>query len=233
MADLTILSITSLALVDAVNPCAIAVMAIVLMTLLLQDPNNKKKVLYGGLAFTSAVFILYLLYGLIMVQFFSSVIPSSGTYSNYIFKGFGIFAIILGALNLKDYFSYKPGSLATEMPLKLRPKMKMTIKRITSPKGAFFVGILVTLFLLPCTIGPYIIASAELSSLNFIQTLPWLLYYNIIFIIPMIAITLLIYFSVTTVDKVSGWKERNIKKLHLIEGLILLILGILMFTGLI
>lgn len=233
MTDLTIISITSLALVDAVNPCAIAVMAIVLMTLLLQDPHNKKKVLYGGFAFTLAVFTLYLLYGLIMVQFFSNIIPTIGNYANYIFKGFGIFAIILGALNLKDYSSYKPGSLGTEMPLKLRPKMKMYIKKITSPKGAFFIGLLVTLFLLPCTIGPYIIASAELSKLSFIQTTPWLFYYNIIFVIPMIVITLLIFFSVTTVENVSGWKERNIKRLHLIEGLILLILGILMFTGII
>ena len=49
----------------------------------------------------------------------------------------------------------------------------------------------------------------------------------------MLAITFAIYFGVTTVDNVSGWKERNIKTLHLIEGLILTTLGILMFTGLI
>jgi len=49
----------------------------------------------------------------------------------------------------------------------------------------------------------------------------------------MIGITLVIYFGLTTVDNVSGWKERNIKRLHLIEGLILTILGILMITGII
>ncbi|GAI54055.1 unnamed protein product [marine sediment metagenome] len=47
----------------------------------------------------------------------------------------------------------------------------------------------------------------------------------------MIAITLIIYLGLTTVEKVSGWKEKNIKYLHLIEGLILTALGILMFTG--
>jgi len=229
----TIIKTIGLALVDAVNPCALAVMVIVLMTLLLQDLKNRKKVLIGGLMFTLAVFILYFLYGLIMIQFFSHVIPETGMYSYYIFKGFGIFAIILGILNLKDYFVYQPGGIATEMPLIMRPKMKMLIKRITSPVGAFFVGIIVTLFLLPCTIGPYIIFSGDISAMSFFKTLPWLLIYNLIFVLPMIGITLAIYFGVTTVDKVSGWKERNIRKLHLFEGLILVTLGILMVTGVI
>lgn len=225
--------IVSLAAVDAINPCALAVMAIVLITLLTQDPTKKRKVLLGGLSFTLAVFILYFLYGMIMIQFFSHIIPETGRFSNYVFKGFGIFAILLGILNLKDFFIYKPGGLGTEMPMKMRPRVKQLIKKITSPKGAFIIGLIVTLFLLPCTIGPYIIASGKLSILNFFKTIPWLLLYNIIFILPMIIITLLIYFGLTTINKVSGWKEKNIKYLHLVEGLILTTLGILMFTGLI
>lgn len=233
MTGISIISITGLALVDAVNPCALAVMTMVLMTLLLQNPKNKKQVLLGGFAFTLAVFILYFLYGLIMIQFFSYLIPETGKYTLYVFKGFGLLAIILGLLNIKDFILYTPGGIATEMPLKLRPKVKMWIKRITSPKGAFIIGLIVTLFLLPCTIGPYIIASGKLSVLSFFKTIPWLLYYNIIFIIPMIAITFLIYLGTTTVSKISGWKEDNIRYLHLVEGLILIGLGILMFTGLI
>ncbi len=226
-----IVEILGLAAVDAINPCALAVMTIVLITLLIRDPSKKKQVLQGGIAFASAVFILYFLYGLIMVQFFSHIIPELGIYSSYIFKGFGLFAIILGILNVKDFFIYKPGNFGTEMPLKLRPKMKIWVKKIKSPKGAFVIGLIVTLFLLPCTIGPYIIASGKLSALHFIQTIPWLLLYNLIFIIPMLGITLAIYWGITSIEKVGGWKDRNIKYLHLSEGLILLILGILMFTG--
>jgi hypothetical protein len=196
--------VISLAIVDAINPCALAVMVIVLMSLLLQNPQNKKRVLYGGLAFTLAVFILYFLYGLIMIQFFSFAIPETGVYSFYIFKAFGVFAIILGILNLKDFIIYKPGGVATEMPLKIRPLMKAFVKRITGPKGAFVIGVIVTLFLLPCTIGPYIIASGKLSELTFLQTIPWLFLYNIIFVIPMIAITFAIFLGVTTVSDVSG-----------------------------
>tara|TARA_Y100000310_G_C20467378_1_gene708312 strand:+ start:309 stop:935 length:627 start_codon:yes stop_codon:yes gene_type:complete len=208
-------------------------MAIVLLSILLHNPDNKKKVLLGGLAFTLAVFILYFFYGVIMIQFFSNLIPATGKFSFYVFRGFGVFAIILGLLNIKDYLKYKPGSFMTEMPLSFRPKMKRFVKKITSPKGAFIVGIFVTFFLLPCTIGPYIIASGQLSTQSFLSTLPYLILYNLVFILPMILITLVIYFSVTTIEKVSGWRDRQIRNLHLLEGLILLILGILMFTGII
>ncbi|MBU0907760.1 MAG: GAP family protein [Nanoarchaeota archaeon] len=223
----------SLALVDAVNPCALAVMAIMLTALLFKNPKNRSRVLIGGLMFTLAVFILYFLYGAILVQFFSHLIPETSLYSLYIFKGFGILAILLGLLNLKDFLNYKPGGVGTEMPIFMRPKVKALINKATSPAGAFIVGLFVTIFLLPCTIGPYIIASGNLSQLSFYQTIPLLLLYNLIFILPMIAITLVIYLGLTTVENVSGWKEKNTRYLHLVEALILIILGILMFTGII
>ena len=229
---INLIEITGWAFLDAINVCAIAVMAMVLMKLLLKNPTNRKGVLTGGFAFIAAVYILYFLYGLIMVQFFSHAIPETGIYESYMLKGFGALAIIFGLLNFKDFLRYKPGGLGTEMPMKFRPRVKMLINKITTPKGAFVIGLFVTLFLLPCTIGPYIIASGKLSVLSFLASIPWLLIYNIIFILPMIAVTLIIYLGVTTVEKVSGWKEKNIHYLHLIEAIILIGLGIAMVSGL-
>jgi len=225
------LQIIGLAAVDAINPCALAVMVIVLVSLLMQDPEKKSKVIWGGLAFTLAVFILYFIYGIVLTQFFAAIIPAN--VARYVFKGFAVLAMLLGIMNIKDFIVYKPGGFGTEMPMTFRPRMKLMIKRITSPKGAFVIGIFVTLFLLPCTIGPYIIASGVLSDLTILQVIPWLLIYNLVFIIPMIAITLIIYFGFSTTEKVSGWKDMNIRYIHLIEGIILLVLGILMFMGII
>lgn len=230
MIDITFLSVFSLAITDAINPCAFAVMILVLSEFLTRDPKNKKNVLLGGLAFSLAVFILYFIYGLIMTKFFSKI-PETGFFSIYVSKGFGIFSIFLGLMNIKDFLNYRPGGFATEMPMKFRPRMRILVKRVESPIGAFVIGIFVTIFLLPCSIGPYIIASQQLASLSVIKTILWLLFYNLIFILPMIAITLIIYASVSTVDRVSGWRERNIKRMHLIEGIILIIIGILMVTG--
>jgi len=151
--------------------------------------------------------------------------------STYIYSGLAILAMIIGALNIKDFFVYKPGGVATEMPLSIRPKVKKIIKNITSPKGAFILGFLVTLFLLPCTIGPYIIASGLLSTLGTLGALPWLLYYNLLFIIPMLAIVMIIYFGFAKIDEVSGWKEENIKWLHLIAGILLFLVGLGLLLG--
>lgn len=223
--------ITMLALADSVNPCALAVLAMVLMAILIQNPEKRKRVLFGGLAFVSAVYLGYLFYGVVIIQFFRAFAEVLRENSGIVFSGLAVLAMILGALNIKDFFMYKKGGFATEMPIWMRPKVKKIIERITSPKGAFVIGFFVTLFLLPCTIGPYIIASGLLSQLGTLKAMPWLLYYNLIFILPMLVIVSLIYYGFTRVQEVSGWKDRNIKILHLIAGILLFIVGFALLTG--
>jgi cytochrome c biogenesis protein CcdA len=228
---LTIGKITTLALADSVNPCEIAVLTMVLVSILIQNPDKRRKVLYGGLAFVSAVFIGYLFYGTVMVYFFKGFTEFLRGNSIFLYDGLAVLSMILGALNIKDYFMYQPGGFATEMPLSFRPRVKLIIKEITSPLGAFIIGFLVTLFLLPCTMGPYIIASGILAPLGIVKAIPWLLYYNFIFLIPMIIIVLLVYFGFKEVDEISGWKERNIKRLHLIAGILLFAVGLALLMG--
>lgn len=230
--ELTLLKILSLAAVDAVNPCEIAVLTMILVAILTADPKNKKRVLMAGLMFSLAIVLMYIVYGLVIIKFFQVVQMLKGV-GLVIFKVLAVLAIILGVLNIKDFFSYRPGGFMTEMPIFLRPKVKKLIASVTSPRGAFVIGLLVTLFLIPCTMGPYFIAGGLLSSLELLKTIPWLVLYNLIFILPMVIITLVVYFGFTTVENVSGWKERNIRYLHLVAGVILVLLGIAMILGLV
>jgi cytochrome c biogenesis protein CcdA len=223
--------ITMLALADAINPCAIAVLTMVLMSILIQNPEKKKKVLYAGIAFVVSVYIGYLFYGLILIQFFKSFAGFLRESSKFVYNSLAIFAMILGALNIKDFFIYQKGGFATEMPIFLRPKVKKVIQKITSPSGAFIIGFLVTLFLLPCTIGPYIIASGLLSELGIVKAIPWLLYYNLLFVLPMLLIVGFTSYGFTRVEDVSGWKEMNVKKLHLIAGILLFLVGFALLMG--
>jgi cytochrome c biogenesis protein CcdA len=229
--DFTLGKITLLALADSVNPCAIAVLAMILITILIQNPEKRKKVLHAGLAFVSAIYIGYIFYGLILIQLFKTFAEFLGNNSGYVYNGLAILAMLIGALNIKDFFFYKKGGFATEMPIFLRPRVKKIIEKATSTWGSFIIGFLVTLFLLPCTIGPYIVASGLLSGLTFIETIPWLLYYNLVFVIPMLIIVGIVYFGFARVEDVSGWKERNIKKLHLIAGILLFLVGISLLAG--
>jgi hypothetical protein len=70
-----------------------------------------------------------------------------------------------------------------------------------------------------------------LSRLGFFGALPWLLYFNFIAVIPLIIITIIIYKGFTTADSVSEWRSRNIRKLHLIAGLLLFGVGFAMLIG--
>jgi len=223
--------ITGLALADSINPCAIAVLTMILMSILIKNPGKKEKVLYAGLSFILAVYVGYLFYGIIIVQFFKSFAEVLRDNSSFVFNGLAIFSMIIGALNIKDYFLYKKGGIATEMPIFLRPKVKKIIDGITSPFGAFFTGFLITLFLLPCTIGPYIVASGLLADKIFLIAIFWLLYYNLVFVLPMLIIVGIIYFGFVKVDEVSGWKEHHIRLLHLIAGVLLFVVGFSLLIG--
>jgi len=228
--ELTWTKIISLAAVDAINPCALAVLTLMLVAILTYNPTKKENILLAGLAFTISVFIMYLVYGLIIIKFFQ-LIQLLTVIRLTLYKILGFGAIMLGLLNIKDFFKYRPGGIATEMPMSMRPLAKQIISGVTSPRGAFIVGLFVTIFLLPCTIGPYVIAGGILSALELIKTMPWLLVYNIIFILPMIVITLIIYAGIAQVEDVSGWREKNIRWLHLIAGIIMFGLGLAMLFG--
>lgn len=228
--EFTLPKVISLALVDAVNPCTLAVLTLMLIAILTYNPKRRRDVLLAGLAFMVSVFILYLIYGFIIVKSFQFV-SALTSIRLLLYKILGGVAMVLGILNIKDFIKYKPGGFLTEMPMFLRPKVKKIISGIASPRGAFLVGALVTLFLLPCTIGPYIICGGILSAFGILKSIPYLLLYNLVFILPMLAIVLVIYFGVAKIEDVSGWKARSIKYLHLIAGLIILGLGIAMLFG--
>ena len=219
-----------LGLADSVNPCAISVLALMLISIVTYNPRDRKQVLYSGLAFTLAVVIMYLFYGYLIITAFQ-VIQSIASIKLYIYKALGIGAILLGLLELKDYFKYKPGGVTTEMPLFLRPKVQKVISKITSPFGAFSLGLFVTVFLLPCTIGPYIILGGLVADQGFINAIPMLLLYNIIFVLPMVIVVILVFVGSKRAEEVKDWKDKNVRKMHLIAGILMLLIGILMTLG--
>ncbi len=229
---LTLTKILSLAAVDAVNPCALAVLTLILITILTYNPEAKKKVLWAGLVFALSVFIMYFFYGLVIVRFFQ-IVQALASIRLWLYKILGGLAIILGLLNIMDFVKYRPGRLGTEMPMFLRPKVKKIISRATSPWGAFIAGFFVTVFLLPCTIGPYVICGGILCALDLAKAVPWLLIYNLVFVLPMLVITGIVYFGLSKAQNVSDWKDKNIRYLHLVSGLIILGLGIAMLFGLV
>ena len=223
---LTIPIVMAAAAVDAINPCAFAVL-IILMTAALSIAD-KRRALKFGLAFTISIYISYFLMGLGLF----SILQATGLSHNfYIFVT--ILAVIVGLFNIKDYFWYGKGFLM-EVPLSWRPTMKKVIKSATSPLGAFLVGFVVSLFELPCTGGPYIVILGLLAKeVTRTTGIMYLLLYNLVFVSPLIILSLIIYKGLSTTEKLEKIRQGKLRLLHLIAGILMLTIAGIMILSII
>jgi len=227
LGELSLMTIVGAALVDSINPCAIAVLIILMGALL--STGDRNRALFAGIAFTLAVYIAYFLLGL---GLFSAIQISGLAY--FVYKAVGVLAILIGLANLKDFFWYGGGGFVMEIPRSWRPMLKGMLNKATSPLGAFAMGFIVCLFELPCTGGPYLFILGLLAEKStWLAAVPVLLLYNVFFVIPLVVITLLIYFGLTNVEKADKWKERNLRMLHLVAGIVMTALGLLVVLGIV
>ncbi|MDG6256730.1 MAG: hypothetical protein QCH35_03935 [Methanomicrobiaceae archaeon] len=227
----TLPKIVALAFVDAVNPCALAVLALVLLSVMASSAGSPTRVLWAGIAFSVAVFLMYLVYGIVIVSLFSLAAEVAGMRQK---AGLilGSFAILLGAAQLYDARAAGTGKSVTGMPEGFRSIVSRLVASISSIPGAFLIGMLVTVFLLPCTIGPYIIAGGVLSPVGLIASLPYLLLYNAIFILPMLAITAAAGLGLGRTELFSAWRKKHVRAIHALSGVIMLVFGFGLVTGL-
>jgi len=221
---LTIPIVILAATVDAINPCAFAVL-IILMTAALSIAN-KKRALKFGLAFSASIYLSYFLMGLGLFSALQTIGISHGFYIFVIFL-----AVIVGLLNIKDYFWYGKGFLM-EVPLSWRPAMKKILRSATSPWGAFVVGLAISLFELPCTGGPYIVILGLLAKeVTRDVGIFYLLLYNLVFVSPLIILSLIIYKGFSTTKKLEKIRQGKLKILHLIAGILMLAIAVVMIIS--
>ncbi len=217
--NLSISVVLSAAAVDAVNPCAFAVLTLLLGTILLAK-KRKRYVIKAGLAFTTATLISYLLMGFGLYY----AVTIAGI-QQYIYIIVSILAILIGLGNMKDYI-WPQKWFKMEVPESWRPKIQKITSGVTSVPGAFGIGFIISIFLLPCTSGPYVVIIGMLSeSASKLQAIWLLIIYNLIFIMPFIIITLGVGFGLTTTARIEKFRQQKIKKLHLITGIVMFAIG--------
>jgi cytochrome c biogenesis protein CcdA/glutaredoxin len=222
---LTLSAVVAGAAVDAINPCAFAVLIILITAIL--AAGGRRRALYGGMAFSLSIFISYYLMGL---GLYAAVQAAAATRAIYVAAA--LLAIVVGLFNLKDYLWYGKW-FAMEVPQSWRPALKRLIQGVTSVPGAFLIGFAVSLFLLPCTSGPYIVILGLLAKTTTRSgAMLWLLLYNAIFILPMVVITGAVYYGFTTAERVEAWRATRLPLLHLVAGIILVLLGLAMTVSL-
>jgi len=165
------------ALSDSINPCAFAVILILLGSILCKY-NSRRKVYLSGLMFSLSIFISYFLMWIGLYKAFASLSDTM-----YLKLWIWILWILVWLANLKDFFWYWKG-FVMEVPFSWRPKLKKLLDSITSPIWAFIIWFLVSLFLLPCTSWPYVTILGYLASEHKTISMLWYFYlflYNLIF----------------------------------------------------
>lgn len=223
----SLLVITLAALADSINPCAIAVLLILLMGLI--TAGDRRRAFRAGLAFSASIYIVYFLFGLGIFSALQFALGSFSQLRSIFYIAIGIFGLLIGIFNIKDYFWYGAGGFVMEIPRSWRPTVRSILSRATTPLGAFLVGFIICLFELPCTGGPYFFILGLLAkTATRMQAIPLLLYYNLFFILPLLIITFLVGKG-TNIESIDDWKSRNIRKIHLATGIVMVILAAYVF----
>ncbi len=203
-----------LAAADSVNPCTFVVFATLLV--LSMASGGRRRALRSGIAFIATVYLCYFLLGLGLL----TIAPLLTTLTPFLSAAL----IALGVFELRNFQS---GVHRAPLP---KPLRKITIRRFeifedsASSVEAITLGALVSFTLLPCSMGPYLLASSFLVGINKTRAFLALILYNSVFISPLIAILLSVWAGLNS-RTMKTWIGTKVTSIDLISGILLLSLG--------
>jgi len=209
------------ALIDSINPCAFSVLLLT-VAFLFSLGQSRSGILKIGGVYILGIFLVYILIGLGILQ----ALHLFNT-PHFMAKVAALLLIIWGVIGLINEFF-------PAFPIKLKipdfvhkPMAKLMVK--ASIPSVLVLGGLVGLCEFPCTGGPYIMILGLLhDKADFLKGLIYLLYYNLLFVLPLIII-LLIASEKTLYERVQAWRKQETSKTKLISGLAMILLGIIIF----
>jgi len=224
----TLWAVIGAAALDSINPCDFAVLILLLGTLLVI--GRKGKVLLSGIAFSAGIYIAYFVMGFVVYSVLGMTLGTRAFREPFILAVSSI-AILVGLWQMKDLLWYGR-FISIEVPERWKPAVKkITSSAVTIP-GAFVAGIVDSLFLAPCTSGPYLAILSLLSqTTSRLQGIGLLLIYNLVFILPLLAITVLVHLGFTTTARAERWRTARMGKLHFMSGVVMVLIGVAMIIG--
>jgi len=236
--NFTSIAVISAGLIDGINPCAFTVIVFFISFLALQG-YKKKELIVICLSFISAVFLTYLLIGLGIFNFL------------YQLKGFwiltrifnisiGIFSIVLGILALYDFLKFKKTRDTEGLLLQLPQSVKNRIHYVVGLHyrktqkhifrlaiTALFTGFLVSVLEAICTGQTYlptitfILKTTDLK----LQALAYLLFYNFMFILPLLIIFFFALWGATS-GQFAHFLKRHLLSIKILMAVLFFGLGI-------
>jgi cytochrome c biogenesis protein CcdA len=169
------------------------------------------------------VYAVYFMAGLGILAFLQST-----AMTRYVYYGAAVLSIAIGLVNIKDSFLHKKPTLAISESKK--PLIKRYIEKASIP-AALVLGVIVSLFELPCTGGIYFaILSLLGDSMTAAEGIPYLALYNAIYVLPLAVIMTIIVLGVSA-ERANSWRLENRRSLRLGIGVVMVLLGALMLLG--
>jgi len=217
-------------LLDGINPCAIGMLILLLGYLLVfaHDPDRMVKL---GLIYIITIFLTYFLIGIIFSQIVYKLLawPLYQEISQIIKYAIVVLIWLAALLNIKDFFFYGKwfslGVSKGEVPILMK-----LIQKVDWPT-TILLGILVTLFELPCSLPLYVGAIAIMSgAFHYILTIVYLLLYNIMFVTPLLIVyavlvkTHHIFEAKDIQERANRWMKLSMGVAQLIIGIVLLLI---------
>lgn len=198
-------------LIDGFNPCAFATV-ILFVSMLAGIGRDRKTILAVGISFIIAVFLTYFILGAAFFEIMGYLEGSASTIFKNIALGIKWFSLALvliaGVLSLIDAYRAFRSKGKEKMLLVLPEKLKNRIRkrlRVTAHSGSliigsFISGIIISFLEAACTGQTYMpIISALVSDSATSSKGYWLLLlYNILFILPLMAVFFAVFFGMTS-----------------------------------
>jgi hypothetical protein len=217
-----------LAGVDSFNPCVFFIL-IFLLNLLIYAKSRRRMLLIGGVFVFFSAFI-YFIFMVLLLHAFQLTLEVGITAI-----AVGVIALILGSINIKEFFFFKKG-VSLSIPEGKKPQIYKRMRELLkTPQilwvliGTIALAIMVNFYELLCSIG----LPAEYTSKLALSNLPdaqiyfYILFYNIIYVIPMIVIVLIFVITLGK-RKLSEWHGRILK---LLSGVMMASFGILFLVS--
>jgi cytochrome c biogenesis protein CcdA len=219
--DLTLGIVTSAALLDSVNPCAISVLLLTI-GFLISLGKVRSEIYKISFVYIFALYVTYLLIGLGVLQALSIF-----GFTNAVARVGAIILVGTAVITLL-------GAIFPKFPIKLKMPdsshkiLARYIEKASYP-SALVLGVLVGLFEFPCTGGPYLsILSLLHTQASMAQGFAYLLYYNVVFVSPLIVIALVANSSVL-VERLDKWRKKYTKRVDIVSSILMLLLAGIIF----
>jgi hypothetical protein len=229
----SILGIAVAGLLDGVNPCAFATI-IFFVSYLLFLGRKRKDIILMAVSFICAVFIAYFSIGVGAYNLLKYLVAYD-IIGRVVFIGFGIIAIVLGILSMRDYLFARKGrfdKMLLQLPMGIKQRIHRDIKEKTATGGivvgSFAAGLIISFLEFGCTGQIYLPTITFMISRMGWQIKPLLALglYNIMFVVPLCIFALLAI--VFTSQNVAKSLSAKIPLIKFLTALLFFALGVLL-----